>query len=279
VTIYLPDYSLPPPTLLPRSARVRAILRQEIAVRVRAVNIALLALIYLVVVAPIVVSFYFEQFLGALSSPPAPITLFFAPYGEGVWAFFLVLLATSVGAAIIARDLASRSITMYLSRPITYADYLLGKAGAAGFWIALGALVPGLIATVIVLALGYVSLPVALLAAAGFLIVGSLAIGALTGITLLLSAMASRSTYAGAGIFGSLIGAEAIAEVLSAVSRNSGFLYLSPFQDLAAVAECWFGVTGDPLNPWAAAALLLAVALSTGTLAYLRLRGTEVVSE
>jgi ABC-type transport system involved in multi-copper enzyme maturation permease subunit len=279
VTIYLPDYSLPPPALLPRAARIRAILREEIVVRSRAVNFALLALIYLVVVAPIVVTFYLDPFLGALGSAPAPITLFFAPYGEGIWAFFLVLLATSVGAAIIARDLASRSITMYLSRPITHLDYLLGKAGAAGFWIALGALGPGLVATAIVLALGYVSLPVALLAAAGFLVVGLLAVGALTGLTLLLSALASRSTYAGAGIFGALLGAEAIATVLSDVSGNSGFLYLSPFQDIAAVAQSLFGVTGDPLDPWAAAGLLIALAIGTGALAYLRLAGTEVVSE
>jgi ABC-type transport system involved in multi-copper enzyme maturation permease subunit len=279
VSIFLPDYSLPPPALLPRSQRLWAILTAEIRARARAINIVFLAMIYLVVVVPIVLEFYLASLLGGFLPGGAPITIFYTPFGLGVWDFFLVLLTSSVGAAIIAGDMATRAITMYLARPISHADYLAAKLGAVGFWVALGAIAPGTVGTIVVLALGYVSLPIALTAFGGFLGVGLLATVALTGLATMLSAFSSRSAFAGAGIFGTLVGAEAVAAVLSAIGRNNGFLYVSPLQDGNAVAMALFGLTGDPLDPWAAAGVLLGLGATTIALAYLRLQRTEVVSE
>jgi ABC-type transport system involved in multi-copper enzyme maturation permease subunit len=279
VSVHLPEYARPPPLLLPRPRRVRAIIVSEFRRRLKALNIALLVLIFLVVDLPIVVDFYFAQLVGGFAPSVAPITLFFVPFQLGVWAFFVILLAASVGAAIIAGDLASRSITMYLARPISRGDYLAAKASAAGAWISLGVLLPGWVAVVVVLALGYVSLPVALVAAGGFFLIAVLGVGALTALTLLLSALSSKSSYAGAGIFGVLIGTQAVASVLAGISGRSSFLYVSPLEDLTAVAQALFGVPGGSLDPWNAAAILVGVAAVSGTLAYLRLERTEVISE
>jgi ABC-2 type transport system permease protein len=280
VSIFLPDYSLPPPPLLSRRHRIRAILNQEIRVRSRAINFVVLALIFLVVVLPVVLVFYLISLVGSVVVGGSPaLALFNEPFALGVWQFFLVLLATSVGAAIIAGDLATRAITLYLARPITPADYLAAKAGAVGFWLALGAVLPGLVGTALVLALGYVSLPLALEAAGGYLLTGTLAVVSLTGLTVLLSAVASRSTYAGAGIFGALIGSEAIAAVLSGVSANGGFLYLSPLEDVTAVARAAFGLSAAPLDPWVAGSLLVLLGIVALGVAYVRLGRTEVLAE
>jgi len=279
MSIHLPDYSLPPPELLSRTYRVRAIFLAEIRARSGVLNIVVLSLIFAIVLLSVVVQFYFVALTGSVLSAPAPITLFFSPGVFTAYSVFLVLLSTSVGAGIIAGDVATRSITMYLSRPITHLDYLAAKIGAVGTWIALGAVAPGLVATIIVLALGYVSLLVALQAAAGFLVVGLLTVGALTGLAILLSALSSKSTFAGAGIFGTLIGAEAIATVLSAIGHRSSFLYASPLEDTAGVARSVFGITGNPLDPWTAAGILAGFAAVTMILAYLRLQRAEVVSE
>ena len=282
MSIHLPDYSLPPPTLLPRDRRVRAIVWAEIRARMRAINVVVLVLINVVVILPVVLAFYLGALtrdLGGFLSSAAPITEFYTPYALGVWSFLIVLLASSVGAAIIAGDVASRSITMYLARPITHEDYLAAKLGAAGFWVMLGALLPGLIATIVVLALGYVSLGVALTAFGGFLVVGILAVVALTGLGVFLSAISSKSAYAGAGIFGVLIGAEAIARVLAGVSGRASFAYLSPLEDVDGVARAVFGVPNNPIDPWAAGGILFGLGVATTILAYLRLRRTEVVAE
>lgn len=279
MSIFLPDYSRPPPALLPRSARVRAILGAEVRARSGAINLILLALIHLVVVAPIVVEFYFQGLASGFVNLGPALALFYSPFATGVWSIFLVLLATSVGAATIAGDTASRSITMYLCRPITALDYLGAKLGAVGVWIAFGAVLPGCIGSIIVLALGYVALTVALQALGAFLLAGLLGVFALGGLTILLSALASRTAFAGAGIFGVLIGSEVIATVLSDVSHHASFLYLSPLNDWAASARALFGVAGDPLDPWAAGGALVVLGAVGIVLAYLRLRRTEVVAE
>jgi ABC-type transport system involved in multi-copper enzyme maturation permease subunit len=280
VSIHLPEYSHPPPELLPRSQRILAIYDAQLRNRAQALNFVLLGLIAAVVLATVVLLFYLAdlapEFLGLGASSA---TLFFVPWNDGVWFFFLILLTSSVGAGIVAGDLATRALTLYLARPISRLDYLVAKAGAVATWVAFGAIVPPLIATFIVLSLGYTSLPIALQGFAGYLAVGLLAVAALTGVAVLLSTLSSRSALAGAGIFGTLLGSEAVAALLAAISKQASFGYLSPFQDLVAVASAAFGQSGNPLNPWAASALLVGLAVSTFALAFLRLQRAEVISE
>lgn len=273
-----PRYSVPPPALRPRADRLLAVLGQGVRERLRVLTIVLLALIYVVVLLLILVPFYLNQIaFGFLSAPP--LTIFFTPFGAGVWFFFTVILASSLGAGIIAGDTATRAITMYLSRPITVLDYLLAKAGALAVWLSLAVILPGAVGAAIVLALGYVSLPLALHAAGGFLLVGALYIAALGSLALLLSSLASKSVYAGAAIFGVLIGTQVIAAVLEAVSQSASVLYLSLQDDALAVARALFSVAPNPLNPWAAGAVLLGFAGSAFALTYLRLAREEVIAE
>ena len=157
MTIRSPEYSLPPPTLLPRVSRLLAIVENEVRQRVGALNIVLLGFIFTVVLIPLVLSFY----LGALlpgGTGTSALAVFYTPIALGAWFFFLVLLVSSVGAALIAGDLATRAITLYYARPIRRSDYLVAKASAAGIWILLATVLPGVVGVVIVLSLGYVSL-------------------------------------------------------------------------------------------------------------------------
>jgi ABC-type transport system involved in multi-copper enzyme maturation permease subunit len=279
MSIHLPEYSLPPPPLEPRSSRTWAILDNQLRERARALNIVLLAFIFIVVILPLVLAFYLSGIVGPGLFGASGASTFFLPYGNAAWFFFLVLLTSSVGAAIIAGDVATRSMTLYLSRPIRTIDYLLAKAGAVGFWLMLGAVVPGCVGTIIVLSLGYASLPLALQGAGGYLLVGALSTLAFTGLALFFSSISAKSVYAGATIFGTLIGTEAVATLLSAISSQSAFLYLSPEEDLLTVARSVYGLSGDPLDPWVAGGLLLGVAVGGFFLAFFRLQRTEVVSE
>jgi ABC-type transport system involved in multi-copper enzyme maturation permease subunit len=278
MSIAPPRYALPPPVLVDRRSRWLAIVREEFVRRLRAINLVFLALIFVVVLLPVVLDFYLRSFGLGLGGTSA-LSTFFEPFALSLWFVFMILLASTVGAAIVAGDFSSRAITLYLSRPITRSDYLVAKAGAVGLWLALGAILPGLVATVIVLSVGYVSLPVALSGAAGFALVGLLWTIAYTGIALALSALASRPVFAGAGIFGVLLGSEAIAQIFSAASGRHGFLYLSPEELVNAAARGAFGVSGNPIDPWISGTLLALVGVGGMLLAYARLATEEVVSE
>ncbi|HUI38714.1 MAG TPA: ABC transporter permease subunit [Thermoplasmata archaeon] len=278
MSIHAPRYSLPPPSLLPRWDRLLAIVAQGVKERLRALNLVLLSLTYVVVLLLIVVPFYLSSlasgFFGGIT-----LSLFYTPFGAGVWSFFIILLASSVGAGIIAGDVATRSITMYLSRPISRLDYLLAKAAAVGIWLTLATILPGCVGAGIVLALGYVSLPLALEAIGGFLAAGILTVAAFTALSVLLSAISSKAVYAGAGIFGVLLGSEVIAAVVQAISNNPTALYFSLQDDVLAVAQAIFGVPSSSIDPWSAAGVLVAFSAVAFFLTYLRLERVEAVSE
>jgi len=63
------------------------------------------------------------------------LSAFSSPYGGTLWPLELLLVTAATGAGSIAEDLSSRSITLYLSRPIHLIDYLGGKAAGLGFWV------------------------------------------------------------------------------------------------------------------------------------------------
>ena len=278
MSLHAPRYALPPPKLRPRSRRALAVYLQAVRERFGAANIVLLVLSFIVVLLLIVVPFYLASLLPGVGSSD-PLQMFYLPFATQLWFFFEALLVTSVGAGIVANDVANRSITMYLARPISTTDYLVAKSAAVGTWLTFGIVLPGAIGTTIVLALGYVGLPTALTAYAGFVGVGLLTVVVFTGLALLLSAVAPRATYAGAALFGGLVGAEIVALALNGISGQSGVLYVSVEQDLLAVAQAAFGVTGGPIAPGVAGGVVGALAGVAFLLAYLRLGRLEVVSE
>jgi ABC-type transport system involved in multi-copper enzyme maturation permease subunit len=254
------------------------ILGATVRERFGAVNTVLLALIYTVVLLQIVVPFYLRALAPGLSGGSA-LSLFYGPFPTQIWFFFEVLLAASVGAGVIANDVATRSITMYLSRPITSWDYLVAKGSGVALWLGLAVIVPGLVSTVMVLALGYVSLPVALQAAGAFLGVGLLTVLAFTGLAVLLSAWSPKSSYAAASIFGVLVGAEVVALVVQGITGQASILYFSVEQDVISVAQAAFGVSGGILDPFVAGAILIGLGSVTLILTYLSLAAADAVAE
>jgi ABC-type transport system involved in multi-copper enzyme maturation permease subunit len=279
MTIVGPSYSMAPQRLEPHLRRVQTILTHQIREQAGVLNFFLVAILMLIGVLPITLNFYLLGATGIGLLGSSGLAAFFWPIGQELWFFLLILLISSAGAAVIARDVATKAMTMYLARPITPVDYLAAKSAAVGFWIFLGAIVPGCIGAVIVLGLGYVSLAVALEAVAAYLVVGLFAIAVFSGLAVLVSSLTPRTTIAGAGIFGSLLGSYVVLSVIAGISGRSGFLYASPVNDVVAVGAGVFGASGDPLDPWSAGAILIALAVATLALTYIRLLRTQEVSE
>jgi ABC-type transport system involved in multi-copper enzyme maturation permease subunit len=279
MTIFAPNYAPPPPPLESGTRRVQAILDHQVRQQIGVLNIVLLVFIYLTVVVPLVLIFYFTSFLPGPIFGQGTLSTFYEPIGGAVWYVLLILLASSAGASVIARDVATKAITMYLARPIRPIDYLAAKSGALAFWMFIGGVLPGWIAVFIVLALGYVSLFLALQAAAGYLLVGLLLIGAFSGVAVLFSSLTARSTLAGAGTFGTLLGSYIVVSVLAGVSGKATFYYASPVADVLSVGAAVFNVSGSPIDPWSAAAVLVGLALATFGLSYVRLLRNQVIAE
>lgn len=278
MTLHPPRYSLPPPDLRPHADRVRVVFWAAVRERLGVLNIVLLALIYIAVLLQIIVPFYLGSLAPGLAGMSANRFLYL-PYSTQVWFFFEALFTASIGAGVIANDVTTRSLTMYLARPITHLDYLTAKFSAIALWLGIAIIAPALIGTIIILALGYVSLGVALGAAAAYLGIGLLTVLAFAGLAVLLSAYAPRSAYAAGAIFGILIGAEVIAAVLSGISGSSTIVYVSLGEDVLAVAQYAFGISGGVLDPLAAGLLLALVGTVGVALTYRKLATIDAVAE
>src|SRR3972149_3835513 len=141
MSISLPTYTRREAPLLGRSHRVRAIIyaglrrefRRPAAVVVMALGIPSTTAFGIVFV-----------FLAPLLIPGQALDLsfFYIPASNFLVLLFTILMASIVGSGLIADDIGSMALTLYLSRPITHADYLTAKAAILGPLIAMIAALP-----------------------------------------------------------------------------------------------------------------------------------------
>ncbi len=63
----------------------------------------------------------------------------------GIIIFFAVIMCIFAGAELISGDLKFKSFSLYLSRPLTRVDYVMGKFSIVFFYLLLFTLAPGLV--------------------------------------------------------------------------------------------------------------------------------------
>jgi len=276
VTISAPRYTIVALDREPRWKRVRVIVLEGLMRRLSALNIVLIMLGSLIVGIEVVL-FTTPPFSTIVNFGGAVgLTNFAMPYKSIPYLLLATLLAASAGASAIAGDVADRSITLYLSRPITPTDYLVGKGAAVGLVLAIFFLIPGVGACLFAYIVGNVSIGLAALAMAAFVAVGVLMVVFFTTLALFLSSLTRRPLYAGAAIFGVLVSAEVMADLVQGVTSSSQALYVSPLEDLVAVAQAIFGVTPS-IDPTTAFAVVVGTSVIASAVAFLRVRQVEVV--
>src|SRR2546428_2279868 len=197
MSISLPTYTRREMPLLSRRHRLRAIiitgLRREF--KRPATIVATAVGVGLVLVSSIVI----VLFLGAfLPGQARDLSFFFVPASNGAILFFVTLMASVVGSALIADDLNSMALTLYLSRPITHADYLIAKAAILAPLISMIAVLPLVLTPFVAALLGTFSWTLALEAIGLSILLGLLFTAFYTSVTLFLSSLTTRKSYAAA---------------------------------------------------------------------------------
>src|SRR6266566_5029320 len=242
MSISLPTYTRREMPLLGRRHRLRAIivtgLRREF--KRPATLVATAVGVGLVLVSSIVI----VLFLGAfLPGQTRDLSFFFVPASNGAILFFVTLMASVVGSALIADDLNSMVLTPFVAA-----------------------------------LLGLFAWTIALEAIGLSVLLGLLFTAFYTSVTLLLSSLTTRKSYAAAGVFAVTFGLTIPADILASSIGNSALLYVSPWEDYLALARAAFGASGNQLDwPWALAILLVATVVAS-LFTYLRMKAVEVVS-
>jgi ABC-2 type transport system permease protein len=196
-------------------------------------------------------------------------------------AAFTMFVAIFGGAGLIANDLRTGAILVYLSRPLTRRDYVLGKLGvlmALNLAVTLG---PALALYAVALALApelFWKWDLAWIGPA--ILAQSVAISLVMGLVVLaVSALSRSARVAGLGFFGLLIGLDVARGILYAFYRRPETALLSLQADLRALGVALFGLTERAVAvPWAYPVAVL-VAVCAGCLLVLRsrVRAVEIV--
>jgi ABC-2 type transport system permease protein len=195
---------------------------------------------------------------------------------------FTILLSIFGASGLVANDLRTGAILVYLSRPLTRRDYVAGKLLVPLLLNLAVTLVPGLALYLVGLALApeqylrwhlWWIAPAVVLHATAVSLVVSLVI-------LAISSLSRSARVAGLSFVGLFFGLEMVRLVLQNGFHRREAVLLSLQADLQALGVALFGVVDrDPDVPWAWP-LLVLVLVGLGCLAVLRarVRAVEIVT-
>ncbi|HYK91089.1 MAG TPA: ABC transporter permease subunit [Acidobacteriota bacterium] len=195
--------------------------------------------------------------------------------------FFVFIIATYAGAGLVANDLKANALQIYLSKPITRQDYLMGKLGVLVFFLTLPTLVPAvllyLLAILFQTNLSYFrDNPWVLASIVGY----SLAIiFTYSLIMLALSSLTRSSRFAGISFAAVFLFSQILYGILSGILRTSKVAWVSLGNNLTQVGDFLFRGTAHFGSPtWLSAVILLALMAGSAWVVHNRVKAVEVVS-
>lgn len=196
-----------------------------------------------------------------------------------LWA---ILLSVFAGAGLVANDLRTGAILVYLSRPLTRRDYVLGKLGVLLLLDLAVTLVPALLLYLIALGLAPEQFAKGSLLWIGpAIVIHSLIISVVVGLlALAVSALSRSARVAGLAFVGLLLGLHVVRTVLTQMADRPEAGVLSLWADLWGVGNALFGIAerAMTLSPVWPALTLAAVAVACLFVLRSRVRAVEIVT-
>ena len=201
---------------------------------------------------------FFQKFLFSISPFPT--------------AFLIALVVIFGGAGLIANDLKHNALSLYLSKPISWVDYLIGKFVVIGILLVCMTLIPGLL-----LFLEHVLLTDTPFLKENYwlplsIIAYSVIVATITSLLMLLfSSLTTNSRYATIGFCAVWFGLHVLYIILKEVLRTSTVALVSVWANFDRLGTALFGMESSYDIHWSWTLLLLA-ALTAGCILVLRHR-------
>ncbi len=226
-----------------------------------------------------VVQFYFATTLAQAS--------FLAPSGEtfrefldqqGIWVFFVTIY---VGAGLIANDRRANALQLYLSKPMTSAEYIAGKLAILFIFLVAVTFLPAilLLITQALLAgnLTFTRNNLYLVPAITLYSLAQVLVAATT--MLALSSLSKSSRFVAVMYAGLFFFTTALFQTLRGITGRSNFAWLSPGAALQQLGDVIFRL--EPryqLSPAIAGLTVLVMIVGSILILMRRVRGVEIVT-
>jgi len=195
--------------------------------------------------------------------------------------FFALIIAVYAGAGLISNDLKANALQIYLSKPITRRDYLIGKLGILVFFLALPTLVPGLLLFLLAILFKanidflreFYWVPGSILGYSALIMFG------FSLVMLALSSLSKSSRFAGVNFIAVFFFSHILCNILSSILRTSHVAWISLPNNLTQVGDMLFGRQPKYLSPvWASIVALAVLAWGSLWIIHRRIRAVEVIS-
>lgn len=206
---------------------------------------------------------------------------FFEDFLSQQMQFFGFFIAIFAGAGLIANDLKANALQIYLSKPITRQDYLLGKLGILVFFLALPTLVPGLLLFLLaILFKSDADFVRELYWVPGSIVVYSIIIMFSFGLVMLaLSSLSKSSRFAGISFIAVFFFSQILYGILNGILRTTRVAWISLGNNLTQVGDLLFGRDPRYLSPaWVSVLVLAVLACGSVWIIHRRIQAVEVVS-
>lgn len=196
---------------------------------------------------------------------------------QGVFVFFVTIY---VGAGLIANDRRANALQVYLSKPLTRAEYVAGKLGILFLFLVTVTWLPAILLLVMQIlfagSLRFLSeniflLPAITLFALLQVIVASTAM-------LALSSMSKSSRFVGVMYAGLIFFTSALFQAIRGITGDSSFAWISPTETLQQIGQLIFRLPPSyDLPPLGAIVALLVLIGGSLWILERQVRGVEVV--
>ena len=197
---------------------------------------------------------------------------------QQIWVFFITVY---VGAGLIANDRRANALQIYLSKPLTRAEYIFGKLAILMSFLLLITWVPAIVLLIVQISFAgnFTFLKNNFYLFPAITVFAFLQVTTVAAAMLALSSLSKSSRYVAILYAAVLFFTQAIYGVLSLVTRSTGLSWISFPANLAQVGDVIFRLPPKYATPWPVSLLMIFGLIAVSALILeRRVRGIEVVA-
>jgi ABC-2 type transport system permease protein len=193
---------------------------------------------------------------------------------------FVFFVTAYAGAGLIANDRRANALQIYLSKPLTRAEYIVGKLSVLAACLLFVTWAPAMLLLVIqvMFAGSFAFLQENLFLFPAITVFSFVEVAMVSLAILALSSLSKNSRFVGILYAGVIFFSDAFYGVLRVMTRDTALSWVSPTNNLAQLGDGIFRLPLRFATPWPVSLLFVLVILGVSTwILARRVRGVEVV--
>jgi ABC-2 type transport system permease protein len=194
---------------------------------------------------------------------------------------FVFFVTVYVGAGLIANDRRANALQIYLSKPLTRAEYIFGKLSILMFFLLLVTWVPAIVLLIVQISFAgnFTFLKNNLYLFPAITVFSFIMVTMVASAMLALSSLSKSSRYVAILYSAVIFFTQAIYGVLSVVTRSTQLSWISFPANLAQLGDVIFRLPPKYATPWPVSLLMILGLIAVSALVLeRRVRGIEVVA-